>query len=73
MKKLTLENLFNCLSDLKSNTIVTVEGVGEKFTCKYKDISPAIRDWEVENAHFSRDVNGEIWEDYFTVKLKVPK
>lgn len=73
MKKLTLENLFNCLSDLKSNTIVTVEGVGEKFTCKYKDISPAIRNWEVENARFNRDCSGEIWEDYFTVRLKMPK
>lgn len=67
---MTVKNLFDCLMELSDSTIVTVKGLGEKITCEYKDLSPTIREMEVENARFETDCNGEVWTKYFTVILK---
>ena len=67
---MTIANLFDCLMELSDSTIITVKGLGEKISCEYKDLSPAIREMEVENAHFETDCNGEVWTKYFTVILK---
>ena len=68
---MTVKNLFDCLMELSDSTIVTVKGLlKEKIVCEYKDLSPAIKEMEVENAHFGTDCNGEVWTKYFTIILK---
>ena len=41
---MTIANLFDCLMELSDSTIITVKGLGEKISCEYKDLSPAIRE-----------------------------
>lgn len=65
-----VKELFKCLADLNDQTIVTIKGVGETFSCKYKHLSPAIKDLSVKKAYFKRDCNGEMWEEYFIVEVE---